>query len=66
MRKEFKMTKLINRVYAELAGRLQQDEGQTLVEYALIGVFVAVACVALLTTLGTSIGTQITNITNAL
>lgn len=60
------MTNLINRVYANVASRLHQDEGQTLVEYALIGVFVAVACVALLTTLGTSIGTQITNITNAL
>ena len=60
------MTNLINRVYADLAGRLHQDEGQTLVEYALIGVFVAVACVALLTTLGTGIGTQLTKITTAL
>ena len=60
------MTSLINRVYFQIAGRLQRDEGQTLVEYALIGVFVAVACVALLTTLGTDIGKQITAITKAL
>lgn len=60
------MTALFNRAYIELGRRLQRDEGQTLVEYVLIGVFVAVACVALLTTLGTGIGKQLTAITKAL
>jgi Flp pilus assembly pilin Flp len=60
------MTTLFNRAYCELASRLQRDEGQTLVEYALIGVFVAIACVVALTALGKGVGTQLSNITKAL
>jgi Flp pilus assembly pilin Flp len=60
------MTTLINRAYFEIGRRLQRDEGQTLVEYALIGVFVAVACVVALTALGTGIGKQLSAITKAL
>ena len=60
------MTSLINRVYFEVASRLQRDEGQTLVEYALIGVFVDVVCVASLTLLGKGVNTQIKSITGAL
>jgi Flp pilus assembly pilin Flp len=60
------MTTLFNRAYIEIGRRLQRDEGQTLVEYALIGVFVAIACVVALTALGKGVGTQLTNITNKL
>lgn len=37
------MGKLLSRVYLDVALRLRREEGQTLVEYALIAVLVAVA-----------------------
>jgi Flp pilus assembly pilin Flp len=45
---------LINQLLARLtsASRFREEEGQTLVEYALILVFVSVAAVTLLSTLG--------------
>lgn len=61
------MGKLLSRVYVDVLLRLRsEEEGQTLVEYALIGVLIAVAVSVTLTGLGTKIGTELTNITNTL
>ena len=49
------MGKLLSRAYLGLAMRLRREEGQALVEYALIGVLVAVVVSAALTPLGTAI-----------
>lgn len=45
---------------------LEREEGQALVEYALVITLVALACVAMLTTLGTDIGNQFTAIASHL
>lgn len=37
---------------ASMRARLERDEGQALVEYALILFFIAIVCVTVLTTLG--------------
>jgi pilus assembly protein Flp/PilA len=42
------------------------EEGQALVEYALILALVSIASILVLTTLGTQIGTTLTTVTNAL
>ena len=61
------MGKLLSRVYLDVVLRLRNEEkGQTLVEYALIGVLIAVAVSALLTGLGTKIGSELTKITDTL
>lgn len=57
------MGKLLSRVYLDVVLRLRQEEqGQTLVEYALIGVLIAVVVSAALTPLGTTISTALNNI----
>ena len=43
-----------------------REEGQGLVEYALILVLVSIACIAMLTALGVSVGGVFTTITGAL
>ena len=61
------MGKLLSRLYLDVALRLRNEEkGQTLVEYALIGVLIAVAITASLTGLGTKIGGELDKITGAL
>ncbi len=51
----------------QLVTRFRDDEsGQNLVEYALVVVLVALAAVAAMTTLGSTIGTAFNKITNAL
>jgi Flp pilus assembly pilin Flp len=49
--------------FAEMRDR---EEGQTLVEYALILVFVSIASIAALTALGLKVGTVLDSITAAL
>ena len=49
--------------FAELRDR---EEGQTLVEYALILVFVSISSIAALTALGLKVGTVLDSITSAL
>ena len=51
------------RVFTTVSGR---DEGQTLVEYALILTFVSIASIAALTALGLKVGDVLTTITGAL
>ncbi len=57
---------MFNEFYARLfaiAARIREDEeGQGLVEYALILVLVSIASIALMTTLGTDIGEVFTQI----
>lgn len=60
------MGNLFNRLYTDLVTRLQREDGQTLVEYSLIGLLVALAVVVALTTLGTSITTELGKISGAL
>jgi Flp pilus assembly pilin Flp len=60
------MVDLLNRVWLSTWTRLRREDGQTFVEYALIGVLVAVALVAVLGTLSSSIHDELTKIVNAL
>jgi pilus assembly protein Flp/PilA len=51
----------------ELIRKMWRDEdGQDVVEYALIAVLLAIASIATMTTLGTTISAQWTTITNKL
>jgi pilus assembly protein Flp/PilA len=47
-------------------GWLNRDEGQALVEYALILALVSVVAIGILTTLGVNIVTILTSVANAL
>jgi len=51
---------------ATLLAFWQEESGLTIVEYALAGTLVAIAAIAALTTLGTTIAAQIAIITGAL
>ncbi len=46
--------------------KMRDEEGQGLVEYALIIFLVSIACIAMLTLLGTTVGGVFTTITNSL
>jgi Flp pilus assembly pilin Flp len=56
----------INRVFISAMLAAKREEGQTFVEYALIGVLVAVALVLGLGTFKTAIANALTSIGNAL
>jgi Flp pilus assembly pilin Flp len=56
----------INRVFVSAMLAAKREDGQTFVEYALIGVLVAVLLVAGLGTFRTAIGGALTSIGNAL
>ena len=49
-----------------LSGLLRKQEGQTLAEYALILVLIAIVCIGVLTVLGTSVTGVLTTIAGAL
>lgn len=52
---------------AELAGRATAPrEGQSMVEYAILGALIAVAAIAAVTTLGTAISAKFQDIATAL
>jgi Flp pilus assembly pilin Flp len=60
------MGTFISRVYVDLALRLKREEGQTLVEYALIGVLIAVVVAVALSGLATTISGKLGDIGSAL
>ena len=57
---------VVTRVQAQMASGLRREEGQALVEYALILFLIAVVCIAVLTTLGTRVRDTLQSIANAL
>jgi pilus assembly protein Flp/PilA len=57
---------LVTRVQAQLASGLRREEGQALVEYALILFLIAVVCITVLTTLGTRVRDTLQSIANAM
>jgi pilus assembly protein Flp/PilA len=57
---------VITRVQAQLASGVRREEGQALVEYALILFLIAVVCIAVLTTLGTRVRDTLQSIANAM
>ena len=56
----------INRVFTSAMLAAKREDGQTFVEYALIGTLVAAVIVAAVAILNTSIGTALTHIGTAL
>ena len=56
----------INGAILRLYSTLKSEDGQTFVEYSLIGVLVALGLVVALTTFSTDIGTALGNIGKAL
>jgi Flp pilus assembly pilin Flp len=57
---------VITRVQAQLASGVRREEGQALVEYALILFLIAVVCIAVLTTLGTRVRDTLQSIADAM
>jgi pilus assembly protein Flp/PilA len=45
---------------------IKEEEGQDLIEYALLAAFIAVAAIATITTVGGNVNTVFTNVSNAL
>ena len=58
----------LNLFFLRLVSRvqLQREEGQALVEYTLILALVSIVAIAVLTTIGSKIVTQLTSVANAL
>lgn len=56
----------INRVFVSAMLAAKREDGQTFVEYALIGTLIAAVIVAAVAILNTSIGTALTHIGTAL
>ena len=57
---------IMAKAYIAFASIRDREEGQTLVEYALILTFVSIASIAALTALGLKVGTVLDSITSAL
>ena len=55
----------LNSIFVRAFVALKREEGQTFVEYSMIGALVALLLVGVLTTFHTQIGTALTNISNA-
>lgn len=63
------MTELISRLktaFAEFASTVKREEGQGLVEYALILVLVSIVAIAALTALGTNVSNILQSVANHL
>ena len=56
----------IGKAFADPTALLKREEGQTLVEYALILALISVVAIALLATVGDKIKTVLTSVANAL
>ncbi len=57
-----KMNNLFLKLYIKIQALLSQDEGQDLIEYALIVALIALACTAGMKALATAINTGFTNL----
>jgi pilus assembly protein Flp/PilA len=57
---------VITRAQAQLASRVRREEGQALVEYALILFLIAVVCITVLTTLGGRVRDTLQSIADAM
>ena len=53
---------MLTKFFVKMQNMMQDEEGQGLVEYALIIVLIAIVCIAGLTILGPQINTVFTNI----
>jgi len=60
------MNTMLLKMYVKFQDLMSREEGQDLVEYALLVALISLGCVAILKTLATSISTQFTNINTAL
>ena len=60
------LNELSARMLSRVAARVRDEEGQGLVEYALILVFVSIASIAMLTILGVDVGEVLTTVETAL
>ena len=47
---------MLTKFFVKMQNKMQDEEGQGLVEYALIIVLVSIACIILLSALGTDVG----------
>ena len=57
---------LVTRLQSAVFAARNREEGQAMVEYALILALVSVVAIAVLTTIGTNIVTKLTSVANAL
>ena len=60
------MLELFTKAQSLLASKFQREDGQALVEYALILALVAIVAIGALSVLGTNISTQLKNIADQL
>jgi pilus assembly protein Flp/PilA len=60
------MTRMILGLQKRLAAARAREEGQAMVEYALILALVSIAAIATLTLIGTEVDTVLTDVLNAL
>jgi len=57
---------MLTKFFAQMQNKMQDEEGQGLVEYALIIVLVSIATIAMLSALGVKVGGVFTSITGTL
>jgi len=54
---------MLTKFFVKMQNKMQDEAGQGLVEYALIIVLVSIACILLLTALGSEVGSVFSKIT---
>jgi len=57
---------MLTKFFVKMQNKMQEEEGQGLVEYALIIVLVSIACILALGLLGTQVSTVFSQITTSL